>query len=250
MKGRILLVDDNVDFLDSTKDVVEEEGFEVVTATSGEEAVRLVRWQDFDLVLMDIKMQGMHGVESFIEMKKHDPDIKVIMCTAYIVENLIREALEEGAFAVLNKPFEMNLLLKTIDDALKSGELGRILLADRDRDLCARLSASLRLRGHKVVVAHDGQDAVTKAAQQDFDALVLDIKLPVLDGMQVYHRVRTIQPNIFAVVITGFSDEIDLNTQQLLRRESGLMSLTKPLDTARLLDLLETIFAAKRPGGH
>ncbi len=250
MKGRILLVDDNVDFLDSTKDVVEEEGFEVVTATSGEEAVRLVRWQDFDLVLMDIKMPGMHGVESFIEMKKHDPDIKVIMCTAYIVETLIREALEEGAFAVLNKPFEMDVLLRTIDDALKSGELGRILLADRDRELCVRLSASLKMRGHKVVVAHDGHDAVTKAGEQDFDILVLDIKLPGLDGMQVYHRVRTIQPNIFAVVITGFVEEIDLKTQQALRKESGLMSLIKPLDTARLLDLLETVFAAKRLGGH
>lgn len=250
MKGRILLVDDNVDFLDSTKDVVEEEGFEVVTATNGEEAVRLVRWQDFDLVLMDIKMQGMNGVESFIEMKKHDPDIKVIMCTAYIVENLIREALEEGAFAVLSKPFDMDLLLKSIDDALNAGALGRILLADRDRELCARLSASLKMRGHQVVVAHDGQDAVAKAGERDFDILVLDIKLPVLDGLQVYHRVRSIQPNIFAAVVTGYPDEIDLSTQQLLRKESGLMTLTKPVDTTQLLDLLETVFAAKRLGEH
>lgn len=245
MKGRILLVDDNVDFLDSTKDVVEEEGFEVVTAASGEEAVRLVRWQDFDLVLMDIKMQGMHGVESFIEMKKHDPDIKVIMCTAYIVENLIREALEEGAFAVLNKPFEMRLLLKTIADALRSGGLGRILLADRDREQCSTLSVALRRRGHKVVVAYDGQAAVSKAAETDFDVLVLDVKLPVLDGMQVYHRIKTIQPNVFAAVITGFPDELDPNTQQLLKKESGLMTMTKPMDPGRLLDLLETVFAAK-----
>jgi two-component system, NtrC family, response regulator HydG len=245
VKGRILLVDDNVDFLDSTKDVVEDEGFEVVTATSGEEAIRLVRWQDFDLVLMDIKMQGMHGVESFIEMKKLDPDIKVIMCTAYIVENLIREALEEGALAVLNKPFEMRLLLKTIADALSSGGLGRILLADGDRENCSRIGEALTRRGHKVTVAYDGQDAVSKAAETDFDVLVLDVKLPVFDGMQVYHRVKTVQPNVFAAVITGFPDELDPATRQLLKNESGLVSMTKPLDPGRLLDFLETIFAAK-----
>ena len=105
MKRKILLVDDNEDFLDSTKDVLEEEGYNVQTASSGEEAVRKVEEETLDLVVMDIKMPGLNGVESFIQMKKHRPDIKVIMCTAYIVDGLIRQAIEEGAYTVLNKPF-------------------------------------------------------------------------------------------------------------------------------------------------
>jgi CheY-like chemotaxis protein len=118
MRTRILLVDDNEEFLDSTKDVIEDEGYEVVTAISGEEALRRVVSESFDLVIMDIKMPRMNGVDTFTEMKKVKPDIKVIMCTAYIVEATIRRALREGARAVLNKPFEMEALLSAIEGAV------------------------------------------------------------------------------------------------------------------------------------
>ncbi len=91
MKGRILLVDDNEAFLDSTKDVLEDEGYEIVTASSGSEAIRQVEAHAFDVVLMDIKMPGLSGVEAFVEMKKLNPAVKVIMCTAYIVESLDQE---------------------------------------------------------------------------------------------------------------------------------------------------------------
>lgn len=117
MKGRILLVDDNLEYLDSTKDVLEDEGYDVCTATGGGDAVRQVQAQHFDAILMDIKMPGLNGVEAFLEMKKYDPNVRVIMCTAYGVESLIRQALDEGALAVLNKPFEMDELLQIIDDA-------------------------------------------------------------------------------------------------------------------------------------
>jgi len=101
---KILLVDDNEAFLDSAMDVLEMEGFDVTTASSGEEGVRKVRSGSFDVVLMDIKMPGLNGVEAFIEMKKHHPNIRVIICTAYMIDDLIRQARREGAFAVLNKP--------------------------------------------------------------------------------------------------------------------------------------------------
>jgi two-component system, NtrC family, response regulator HydG len=117
VKGRILLVDDNEAFLDSAKDVLEEEGYEVTTASSGEEALKRFQADEYQVVVMDIKMSGMNGVETFIQMKKTDSRVKVIMCTAYIVETLIRRAVEEGARAVLRKPFEMEVLLRTIDDA-------------------------------------------------------------------------------------------------------------------------------------
>jgi two-component system, NtrC family, response regulator HydG len=121
VKARILLVDDNEAFLDSTKDVLEDEGYEVVTAPSGEEAIRQVEAGDFHIVVMDIKMPGLSGVEAFVEMKKRRAKVKAIMCTAYIVESLIKKALAEGAVAVLNKPFEMDLLLRTIEQSLAHG---------------------------------------------------------------------------------------------------------------------------------
>lgn len=246
MKGRLLLVDDNEAYLDSTRDVMEDEGYEVVTASGGKEAIQLVASQDFDVVVMDIKMPGMNGVESFIEMKKHKPGVRVIMCTAYIVENLIRQALEQGALAVLNKPFEMDLLLKTIENVMEGGNRGRILLADRDRDYCRELAAILTVRGHEVDVVHDGREALAHAGGRNFDILILDTNLPIVNGVEVYHRIKSRQERILAAILIGFQEEIDPSLQRRLKREEGALWLTKPLDTVQLLDLLGTIFAARQ----
>ncbi|MEW6352419.1 MAG: response regulator [Thermodesulfobacteriota bacterium] len=120
MRGRILLVDDNEEYLDSAKDVLEEEGYSVATASSGEKAVRRILAQNFDVVLMDIKMAGLNGVEALVEMKKHRPSLRVVMCTAHILESMIAMALREGAFAILKKPFKPDELLDTIDSAMCS----------------------------------------------------------------------------------------------------------------------------------
>ncbi len=119
MKKSVLLVDDNEMFLDSCRDVLEDEGYSVTTATGGEEALLYVRARSFCAVVMDIKMAGMNGVESFIAMKKYRPDIRVIMCTAHLVENLILRAEQEGAFRVLTKPFKTDRLLESIEEACR-----------------------------------------------------------------------------------------------------------------------------------
>ncbi len=123
MKGRILLVDDNEAFLDSTKDVLEEEGYQISTSSSGTEAVRQ-RETTIRRGGNGHKNAGDQRRGDFILMKKRNPHVKVIMCTAYIVENLIRQALEEGAYAVLNKPFEMDLLIRMIENARQASGCG------------------------------------------------------------------------------------------------------------------------------
>jgi DNA-binding NtrC family response regulator len=69
---------------------------------------------------MDIKMAGLSGVTTFIEMKKYRPGIRVIMCTAHLMEDLIHRAEEEGAFAVLKKPFRTGVLLEAMERAFRA----------------------------------------------------------------------------------------------------------------------------------
>jgi DNA-binding NtrC family response regulator len=120
VKRRILLVDDNELFLDSARDVLESEGYTVITAESGEQALARVRAEYFPVVIMDIKMAGLSGVATFIEMKKYRPGIRVIMCTAHLMEDLIHSAEEEGAFAVLKKPFSTEVLLEAMERAFRA----------------------------------------------------------------------------------------------------------------------------------
>jgi two-component system, NtrC family, response regulator HydG len=243
VKRRILLVDDNEDFLDSTRDVLEDEGYEVETASSGEEAVRRVEEAPVDLVVMDIKMPGLNGVESFVQMKRHRPGIPVIMCTAYIVDGLIRQALEEGAYTVLNKPFEMELLLNTITHCLREQSHGAILLADSDKDFRDQWAEILRKGGHRVTAADNGVDALGLAQERPFDLLVLQMDLPGLNALEIHRKLEESGRHVLATIILGNPREIDGEILHMVKKEPGLISFNKPLDPVAFLELLSNICA-------
>lgn len=136
-KSRILVVDDNEEFCRNVKDIVELKGYTVATAYDGFKALELVKQNGFDLVLMDIRMPVIDGVETFKKVKKIAPDTPVIMVTAFAVEDLIREALREGAFGSLKKPLDFDKLFKLIEQATPDGKL--ILIVDDDENLCANM---------------------------------------------------------------------------------------------------------------
>lgn len=239
MKTRILLVDDNEEFLDSTRDVLEDKGYEVITAKSGEGALIKVVSDPFDIVIMDIKMPGMNGVESFMEMKRLRPDLRVILITAYSVESLIRQALTEGVYAVLGKPLDMRHLFSFIEKARTGGKGGLILVADDDCTFCDGLSDVLTREDFRVVMAHDGKEAVRQAETSPFDILLIDMKLPVLNGLETYRRIKQAKPDTIAIVISGYAGEMDALIRQALD-ENALCFLGKPINMKHLLELLKT----------
>lgn len=249
MSGRILLVDDNREFLDSVRDVLEGEGYSVATAATGEGALRLVETQTFDVVLMDIVMPGMNGVECLAEIKKRTPGTPVIMVTAYSVESRIRQALDHGAYAVLSKPLDMAKLFETVDEARSSGNGGMVLVADGDQQLCDSMIDILGGHGYDVCVAYDGEEAVRKAESRPFDILLVDVKLPLLNGLETYRQIKALRPNTVAIIISGYTEEMDTLIQEALK-ESARTCLVKPVDMGQLLGLLAEVMTAKRNGTY
>jgi CheY-like chemotaxis protein len=235
----IMLVDDNKAFLDSTKDVLEDKGYTVVTAESGEKAVALLKEQDFDVVIMDIKMPGMNGVESFIEMKNIKPGVAVIMVTAYSIDSLLQKAFDEGACAVMKKPLNMNALFTSIDNLKTNGNGGLILIADDDKELCDNLENILGAKGYKVISAYDGKEAVEKAQLHPVDILLIDMKIPTLNGLEVFHTVRKMKPKTVAIIITAYAQEMQALIQEMLK-DNACACLTKPLDIGKLLRVLKS----------
>jgi len=247
MKAKILLVDDNEDFLDSTRDVLEGEGYEVVTANNFEDALRLSQRDPYDVVLMDIKMPRMNGVESFIKMKTDRPQIRVILFTAYSVNELVRKAEEEGAVAILNKPLDLKQLLNIVELAIKQGIQDCILVADDDVEFCDSLVDLLEGAGYRVAVVSAGKDAISMAREEVFDVLLLDMKLPDLNGLETYRAVRQLQPSILTIIVSGYVEEMRELILQCLS-ESAYTCLRKPLDMKRLLEMLHEIYEAKAEG--
>jgi CheY-like chemotaxis protein len=111
MPGHALVVDDDRMLARTLAEILELEGWSVTQANSGTEAVNVAARQTFDVVLMDVRMPGMDGVDAFKAMKATHPDIRVILMTAYTGEDRIGEARREGVVRVLSKPIDVNKLL-------------------------------------------------------------------------------------------------------------------------------------------
>lgn len=247
MPGKILLVDDNDAYNDSIKDILEDEGYEVETADSGEKACIIAEHTRFDLVLMDIKMPGMNGVECFLRMKAHNPEVKVILFTAYALTELIKKAQANGVLAVLKKPLDIDKLDKILLDTLKGPEGGYILIADDDRALCENLYDALTECGYRVAMANNTDEVINETARQKFNVLILDLKMPKINGLEVYRRVKKLQPNLATIIITGYAEEMrDLVSQAI--NENVYTMLPKPINVKQLLQLLERITEDQKEG--
>lgn len=121
--GHILVVDDEQAILDSLSRILRREGYEVSTTDSGEEALDVVRHREVDLVLADIMMPKMNGIELLRAIKAISPAIEVVMMTAFgTVENAV-ECMREGAYDFISKPLKRAIVVRSVQRALERREL-------------------------------------------------------------------------------------------------------------------------------
>jgi len=114
---KILFVDDDASILDAAKTALEAYGYEVITAQSGMECLEKIK--DADIVFLDIKMPGMDGIEALRKIKKRNPAMPVVMITAYATVDTAIEAMKEGAFDYIRKPFDIEELEGSILAAIE-----------------------------------------------------------------------------------------------------------------------------------
>ena len=244
-KLKILVIDDNEEFCKNITDILELKGYEVASAHDGFKGIDAVKGNSFDLVLMDVRMPVMDGLKTYKKVKEIDSDIPVIMMSAFAVEDLLEEALRQGAFGSLKKPIDFDLLPELIIQATGKGTI--ILVVDDDENLCNNMHQILSDRGYRVSVAYDGNTAIDKAKQNNFDIMLLDMKLPALNGLETYLAIREFRPNTVAVMITGYRQETSKLVQRAMQ-ESAYTCLEKPIDIDGLFSLLKQIEEQKAIG--
>ncbi|MFA8438329.1 response regulator [Pueribacillus sp. YX66] len=118
MSKRLLIVDDQYGIRILLREVFAKEGFETYVAETGEEALNIVQNEKPDLVLLDVKIPGMDGLDILKHIKDYDKNIKVMMMTAYGELNLMSEAVKEGAIAYFLKPFDINEIRTSVKKEL------------------------------------------------------------------------------------------------------------------------------------
>jgi two-component system response regulator HydG len=125
MKGKILIVDDDTAHLSMLETVLKSLGHLIDTATDGEDAISGVKQTPYDLVLMDVRMANIGGMEALQRIKEFNPAIPIIIMTAYSSVNKAVEAMKLGAYDYLTKPLNFDDLKITIDRAMSHLQLTR-----------------------------------------------------------------------------------------------------------------------------
>ena len=216
---KVLVVDDSTASQNIFKEILESFSFDVALTDSGEKALaefekNAEQQTDFDLVIMDWKMPGMDGIETSRRIKKlsgisRPP--KIIMATAYGRQEVMRQAESVGLDGFLIKPVNPSVMLNTImevfDQEVQTGPRkhspavmdmeaigkirgARILLAE-DNEINQQVAREiLSGAGLEVVLANNGQEAVTAAKDDPFDAVLMDIQMPVMDGYEATKQIR------------------------------------------------------------
>lgn len=120
MPEKLLVVDDEPDMLKLLSMIIKEKTpYEIITTNNPVEALDLAQRGGFDIVITDLKMPGLDGIELLNAVRNFDKDIPIIIITAYATAESAAEAMEKNAFDFITKPFRKEQILFTIEKALK-----------------------------------------------------------------------------------------------------------------------------------
>ena len=272
---RILYVDDEELLVGFAEEMFSSLGYQVTIRTSSLEALELFK-QDpdsFDLIITDQTMPKMTGYELAKELMKIRPDIPVILCTGFSATITPAKAKAAGIRELVMKPLLIWQIAKTIRDVLDGqspsdqstpqieAETGKaeteptrslkVLVADDDVVSRKLATAFLEQAGHTVIAAENGQEALTLLDREDFDFIIMDGEMPVMDGITATKAIRNKEKeaqggHIPILAITGYSAESD-KERFLAAGMDGIIS--KPITASKLIQSIEDIINKKDNDG-
>jgi len=241
----VLIVDDDESLCKSMSMILKRKGYEVATAMEGKAAIELVTERPFDMVFMDIKMPVMDGVEAHRRIKDIRPDAVVMMMTAFSVEDMVKQALREGAYGIMYKPLDMAQVIGMVERAHSAGEGMLVLIVDDDPSTCTTLRNVLAKMNYQVEIAATGEQAIAAAKRGDHDVLIIDLRLPTINGLETYLAIKEIRPQAVAVMMTAYRQDMSDMVEQALQN-SAYTCLYKPVDMDQLLDVISRIREGQR----
>jgi two-component system cell cycle response regulator len=227
-------------------------GYLTVEAADAEDGIRAARECSPDCVIIDVRLPGLDGMRT-IQIIKEDTALRALPVIAVTPDttDLRQEAIQAGCDAYITRPIASSSFLETVGRLVETpaahtlAGTARVLVADDEPMVVDSLALGLRSKGYEVIKAFSGEEAIRKAAEEYPDLILLDVRMPDLDGYEVTRRlkgdVRTLQIPI--VLVTALSDAHD----KAVGLEAGADEfLSKPVDQAELLVRISSILRLKQ----
>ena len=251
----ILVVDDERLICDLLRSVLAGHGHEVLMAMNGRDGLELFKKHRPRFTLLDLRMPEMNGIEVLKQIRAIDPQAAVLILTAWGSDALEQQARQLGVVDFLSKGLSLDVLVDAMERTLQqtaqaaspaqaaapggapraapvaAGDGDFILVVDDEPQIRDLLKRFLTLRGYKVRVASDGQQALTMVEQEAPQLIVLDVYMPGINGVEVLRQLRRKKYTGGVILLTGSQDD------KLLQEALDLGSVDvmgKPVDLERL----------------
>lgn len=258
-KYKLLLVDDEEEFLVSSSKALSRRGFEVDVAPNGVTALEKIDEIVFDAIVLDVKMPDIDGVEVFRQIHEKYPDMPVILLTGHASVGDAFQTSKEGITDYLAKPIDMDELAKRIHHAVAAGKKAaaagsgfplidtgepiRLMIVDDEIDFLESLKKVLQRRNMEVITASGGEQALGMLRSELVDIMILDVKMPGMDGMEVLRYVKKDFPSVEIILLSGHpSVEAALEGVRLGASEY----LKKPPDIDDLTETIRKLYQDKK----
>ncbi len=236
MTKRILVVDDDRSMVDTLCDILELKGWQTFRAYNGAAATHLVASVRVDVVLMDVRMPEMDGVEALRIIKAQHPATRVVLMTAFTAAELLAQAEREGALQILAKPVDVVALLEFLELATRRRP---VLVVDDDPASLATIRDVLRQHGQECITARSVPEAMHLLEQAEPCAVLLDLRLNGVQADEQLVAFREMTPTALLILYSGHPVAL---AEAMDRVPQGMIAAayTKPLPIPDLLRVLDS----------
>jgi DNA-binding response OmpR family regulator len=238
-KKTVLIVDDDTMIRKQLEQSLKRNFFETLQAASGEDALKIIEQGKADVVVIDVKLPGINGLEVLKKCKEKSSNTEVIVITGYGSQEIAIQALREGAIDYIEKPIIEEELNAALGRALeKLGEKkdltykNAILIIDDEKSAVERLKKFMEKEEFSAFGALSGGEGLDIIQKNKIDVVITDIKMPDIDGIEVLKRAKKLYSDIEVIMITGHGEQ-ELAVKSL--RAGANDYLQKPVNLDELL---------------
>ena len=215
--ARILIVDDEARIRELLREALSKVGYEVVTVPTAEQSLELIFQEPFDLLLLDVRLSGESGISILKKVREYQKEVPVVIYSGALTPELEKEAREAGANEVLSKDIDILRLVAQIGKIVKAkdrifkspierGERS-LLVVDDEEGIRRVLKEFFNRKGYKVFEAGNGEEALRLIHKEKVSVVLLDMKMPGMDGLEALKRLLEIDPKLGVVMSTAVQDD-------------------------------------------
>lgn len=239
--ANILIVDGRIDLMEPLKEIFERKGYNVIMVENEDRAISLLKRQNFDVLLTSRQMPGKSGTWDFEAMKRLCPSMAVVVVNSAGENKEMFEIGESRIEAVVEKPFNVQKLVDTIEFIL---EAPSVLIVDHKAQDLEALRDMLTKRRCRALVAQDGDEAIEMVRENNFDVVLLDVGVSEVHSIEMLETVKKIKPGIEVIMMIDYSS---LSLVGDLLKRGAYTCLYKPfLDVEKLVKVVKEVQSQKK----